>query len=424
MKAVFKILFRIGLLAALIAFGIWLMPRLEAMHHDVEKSLEKPKERIRLEGVVVTTVDQDGSIETRVTGDAADLDKKFKELEIRPAKVEVFENKQLQSTLTSKVGRKRTPVGQAERFEFEGNVVGRSEDGRQVYGEMIHYFPSVKDIVAEAKSTILTTDTRIQGDWLRANLDLQNGRFRGNVRLQHLPARQPGKPAQKPMTVTGEQADFDLKTRHHHFQGSVHVMQVTLDLKSQALDYYQDTNRLTAVDQVTLKDGDLTLTGQQMEYRLDTRRALVNGSPKVVSIRPKTGQRQELTAREIVASNKESWVKGNGSVRLVTFVKSGGRWQRGAEILGDRVEALEESGRATFFENVRILSGKATARGEHAVYYRDSRRVYLNGDAEATEKSPTGKAVRKVRGEHILHHLDTGKSVVLGGVHGEVQDGQ
>ena len=406
----------------LCAFGVWIWPRLEEMHRPIRAP--DVSRRIKLDGVEVHSFDAEGGLETKVTGDVAHASKKMEELEIVPCKVEMFDKGTWRSTLTARTGKKVTRPGQPEIFEFLGNVQGHSADGNKIFGEHLQYLVKLKDIVGPAPSTVLTTSTRISGNTMRGNVDLQRGTFLGDVQLHHKPepGTTPGGP-RHPLNARSKQLDFDLKTGHHRLEGEVGAMQGDMTLKSDTLDFYRKEQKLLAVGAVEVVQGAIELEGEQVEYRLDTQRALARGAPRVVQ-NPPDGGRQVMRAREILASNPGGWVRGEGTVHLVTYIKQAGRLVKDAEIFGDKVEAFQESGRATFTGNVRIDSGKATATGRNAVYYRDSRRVYVNGDAEAVEKDPRGEVLRRVRGEHILHYLDTGKSVVLGGVRGQVQEGR
>lgn len=420
----FRLLRNLVLLVALVAAGAALWPRLAEMHKVVESDSGGADRLIDLRGVVVDSFDDEGRLETRVTGDGAHVDKTMRDLEIEPARVEVYEAGARRSTITAKTARKIAKPGESERIEFEGDVRGHAQEGHKIFGEKIHYLAAVKDIVSPAPATVLTTDTRIRGETLRGNVDLQRGIFRGKVQLEHIPPKvaKPGAPARAPLKITGDEAEFDLKAKHHRIDGTVRANQGGMTLRSATLDFHQDQESLLAAGDVTVRDGPLVLTGQFIEYRLDRRRALARGAPKVIQTAP-DGTRQELVAREILASTPGQWIRGKDNVRLVTYLKRRGRMVKDAEIQGDEVEAFYESGRATFKGRVLILSDKASASGKHAVYYRDSRRVYVNGDAVATEKDATGRVARRVRGEHILYNIDTGKSVVLGGVTGSVSEG-
>lgn len=404
----------------LCAFGVWIWPRLEEMHRPIRPP--DVSRRIQLEGVEVHSFDAEGGLETKVTGEVAEASKQFEELEIRPCKVETYQRGTWRSTLSARVGKKLSRPGQAETFEFLGNVQGVSSEGNKLFGEHIKYLVKLEDIVAPEPATVLTTSTRISGETMRGNVNLQRGSFLGDVRLHYAPSRAASGP-RHPLEARSKQMEFDLKVGHHRLEGEVAAVQGDMTLKSDTLDFFRDESRLLAVGAVTVVQSGLELEGEQVEYRLDTERALARGAPRVVQ-NPPGGGRQVMRAREILASNKGGWVRGEGSVHLVTYVEQAGRLVKDAEIDGDTVEAFQESGRATFTGNVRIVSGKATATGRNAVYYRDSRRVYVNGDAEAVEKDPRGVVLRRVRGEHILHYLDTGKSVVLGGVRGQVQEGR
>lgn len=406
----------------LCAFGVWMWPRLEEMHRPIRPP--DIRRRIKLEGVEVHSFDAEGGLETKVTGDEALASKQMEELEIRPCRVDVYEAGRWSSTLTSKVGKKLSRPGEPESFEFLGNVQGRSSEGNQIFGEHIQYLVKLKDIVAPAPATVLTTTTRISGETMRGNVDLQRGSFLGNVRLHHKPSEPvPKGGLSQPLEARSKQMDFDLKVGHHRLEGEVAAVQGDMTLKGDTLDFFRKEQKLLAIGAVQVIQGAIELEGEQVEYRLDTQRALARGAPRVVQ-NPPDGGRQVMRAREILASNQGGWVRGEGTVHLVTYIKQAGRLVKDAEIHGDKVEAFQESGRATFTGNVRIDSGKATATGRNAVYYRESRRVYVNGDAEAVEKDPRGQVVRRVRGEHILHYLDTGKSVVLGGVRGKVREGR
>jgi LPS export ABC transporter protein LptC len=406
----------------LCAFGVWMWPRLEEMHRPIRPP--DLRRRIKLEGVEVHSFDADGGLETKVTGDTALASKQMEELEITPCRVEMYEDGAWRSTLTAKVGKKLSRPGEPETFEFLGDVKGESSEGNRIFGEQIQYLVKLKDIVAPAPATVVTTTTRISGKTMRGNVDLQRGTFLGEVRLHHKPASSGGAgQLRNPLEARSQQMDFDLKVGHHRLEGEVGAVQGDMTLKSDTLDFFREEQKLLAVGAVEVVQGALELEGEQVEYRMDTERALARGAPRVVQ-NPLDGGRQVMRAREILASNKGGWVRGEGTVNLVTYVRQGGRLVKDAEIHGDKVEAFQESGRATFTGNVRIDSGKATARGRNAVYYRDSRRVYVNGDAEAVEKDARGAVLRRVRGEHILHYLDTGKSVVLGGVRGQVQEGR
>jgi LPS export ABC transporter protein LptC len=405
------------LLILFLGFLVWAYQNAEQMHRAISKE-EARIEKIHLEKVEVSNFGKDGRLETRVTGKNATLDKKFTRFEIQPSRVEIFQKGVLESTLTSKIGRKGTSKQGVARFEFEGNVVGRSVDGRQLYGELLYYNIDAEKLISPQPATVVTTQVQISGDTLEATAAHRRGVFRGNTRIHYLKASERGPP--QPLEMQGDQADFDLETKHHRLQGKVRATQATMRLESKMLDFFQDQESLIAVGEVRAQDGELEILCEQLEYRLDSQRALARGGPRVIQTRAETGAVQELTAREILASTKGKWLRGKGSVHLRSQVKQGGRLVPETDIRSQEVEAFYESGRATFKGDVRIISRTSHARGTNAVYYRDSRKIYVNGDAEAWEQSPTGAVTRRIRGEHILHNLASGRSVVLGGVRGQV----
>lgn len=411
---------RLFLLLVLGAFGVWIFRNAEGMHRAIERT-EAPAERIHLQGVEVSSFQPDGTLETRVVGEDAWLEKKLESLEIRPAKLEVYRQGVLETVLTSKIGRKLVSEA-GDRFEFEGNVVGKGIQGRELYGELVHYDLKSRDFSCPQPATLIATDSRISGQVLQGNMDTRQGTVRGDVRLVYLERPAEGGPP-RPLEITGEQADTDFAARHHRVEGQVHAVQGELDLICRILELFQDQETLIAVGGVRARDAELEITGERLEYRLDLRRALARGNPRVVQRRP-GGEVQVLTALEVVASNPGKWMRGKGSVKLVSQVPERGALVTDTTILSDEVEAFYESGRATFKGNVRIESRTSSAQGANAVYYRDSRRVYVNGDAAAWEKDAQGREVHRVQGEHIVHHLDSGESVVLGGVHGYLQEGR
>lgn len=411
-------------LLSILLLGVlaWAFMNADEMQRAVSQEI-KEEEKIQLEEVEVSNFDRQGALETRISGKAASLDMKMSEFEIQPSKVEIFRQGVLESTLTSRVGRRTTPEGGKPRFEFEGNVVGIARDGRQLYGELLFYEIDAEKVTSPQPATVITTQVRLSGDTLEATQAHRRGIFRGNTHITYLDHPPAGTPPQV-LEMKGDQAEFDLGAKHHRLQGNVEAERATMKLRCKLLDFFQDQESLVAVGEVRARDGELEILSEQLEYRLDSQRALARGAPRVIQTRAATGEVQELTAREILASSQGKWLRGKGSVRLQTQVVQAGKLVPETDITADEVEAFYESGRATFRGKVTIVSRGSHARGENAVYYRDSRRVYVNGDAEAWEQDPSGAVSRRIRGEHILHYLDTGRSVVLGGVRGVVQDGR
>lgn len=411
---------------AFLGLLFWALQNADEMHRAVSAEVERVEE-IHLEEVQVTSYTQEGKIETRISGRAAVLDTKMTGFEITPSRVEIFQEGRLASTVTSRVGRRSTPEGATPRFEFEGNVVGKSEDGRQLFGELLYYEIDQERLTSPQPATLISTQVRLTGDTLEANQSHRRGILRGNAHITYLEKEVPGRPppeGSKPqvLEIDGDQAEFDLEAQHHRMQGDVVAERGTMKLRSKLLDFFQDKESLIAMGAVRARDGELEIQCEQLEYRLQSQRALARGAPRVIQRRLQTGEVQELTAREILASSPGKWIRGTGSVHLQTQVLAEGRLVPETDITADEVEAFYESGRATFRGNVEIVSRGSHAKGTNAVYYRDSRRVYVNGDAEAWEQSPSGQVSRRIRGEHILHYLDSGRSVVLGGVRGLVQD--
>ena len=87
-------------------------------------------------------------------------------------------------------------------------------------------------------------------------------------------------------------------------------MQGDMTLRSDTLDFFRDQQKLLAIGAVEVVQGTLELEGEQVEYRMDTERALARGAPRVVQ-NPPGGGRQVMRAREILASNKGGWVRGD-----------------------------------------------------------------------------------------------------------------
>jgi lipopolysaccharide export system protein LptA len=388
----------------------------------LEEAGEDP--RILLTGVEMTSYELDGSQGSQIEGTAARVTMKLDEIELDQARVTLIRDGETSLVMTGRLARKLEAPEGGDRYEVEGDVRGRSVDGRELFGDLVQYESRTERGVCPLPATITTTTSRIHGNRLEGLPSLERGTAFGNVEIAHRSEEDDGV-----LQVWSDEAAFDLRADHHRAKGHVRVRQGETQLEADFVDAFLEpgAKRIEASgERVTANDADVKVICSTLSYDVDGERIRARGdqAPPVAIVEGE-GERQELRAATMLISTEpgKRWVLGEGDVH---FINTPDGAQPGDEVIitSERVEAFHDVGRATFEGNVRVEATRGRARSRHGIYYRESRRVYLSGDAEAWENDASGRPARHVQGDRIRYDLDSGRSVVIGGVRGVLDEGR
>lgn len=394
------------------------MPRVHLMVAGPRRSDPIQPQKIHMTGVRVTGYRADGSVANTLAGDRARMGIKSEDIDLFPARAEILRDGAIKAWLTAQVGRRRAGPDGRTLLEFEGNVLGRSDDQRELKGQIVVYDQKDEKIRSSQPVTLTSTRTRIEGDSLEAHSSFEYGKLVGKVSIDHQGEPRPGESAPAPLKAKGDEADFDFKSGKHELRGRVQVVQGSMRQTSSRVQFLEGERRLVSSGKVDAADGEIGVRCDLLTYGFDSRQSRALGNPSVRQTHADSGEVQEMVAEDILADGIKKSAKGKGKVKVTTWVKKGRALVQDATITADEAETWFDAGRATFKGHVEIRTEKGVSKGEHAVYYKGSRKAYVSGEAEAWEVGARGERVNHIRSEQILYEVESGRATALKGVQG------
>ncbi len=404
------------LLVTLVAW--WALPEVQDILQQPLMANPVAPQRIRMEDIVMTSYRRDGAPAQRLHGKRARIDLKFENAEVDLPVLEILEGGSVDARITAREGRKTRLEGGATRYELEHEVEGETVDGKRLTGSLVHYLLKEEKIVCPRPATLRTTDTELSALILEMEPGFDRGTALEDVRIvRRGEPETPGGPPTR-LEAQSQEARFDFGRRSHLLLGGAQARQQKMELTAQQILLEEETQRVKATGEAMAVDGDLEIRAEILAYDAKARVAEASGPrrPSAVQRRPGAADQTITAARlkGILGAQGNRHVVATGGV---VFASGDGTTIRSRE-----ATAFHSDGRTHFQGDVMIESANGRATGDQAVYYRETRRAYLTGRAEAWEPGPGNTKKRHVTGERIQYHAETGSAVVLGGVQGTLRE--
>lgn len=391
-----------------------------------------PQDAFVLSNVRINLYDDDGRRTLVVYGrERALVRKDLGEVVLNPIRV-VDERTVPSAVLTARRGTRRV-VKKVSVVEFEGDVFVERGATESLSADRLLMYPDESVVEVPVRSTIRTTDTTVEGDFLHASTTLNNGTVRGDVRITRRIVPESGG-APVAVYLRGDTCPFDARAGTYDVSGNVELVREGLKITCREAGYRTATERTRFRGAVAATDADVILTCEELDYdmRADAARATGDASASRTTYRvpddPSSIVITELHAAAMTYRRTQGTLDAEGKVRVVRYVPEGASLLRDFEIWSDTLAWVygqaavagvpRREGRSNFTGNVRIESVKVGAMGERAVFYEDSRNFYVIGNARAWSYDAAGRRTNEIAGGKILHDGATGRNVVIEGVQG------
>ncbi len=204
-------------------------------------------------------------------------------------------------------------------------------------------------------------------------------------------------------------------------EGHVRVARGTATLSGEHLVYRRKARILEMRGEVAILDRDSRLRADYLLYDLGEDAATAWGSPRLVQ--GTGGSESEQVALEAVQLRlfpKEGRVEAIEDVRVEQSRGEGLDRRLEMRVRCRVAEILARGKRNVFKGDVRLDTPEVGATSGRMLYEQESRRAYLLDGARVWNYDSQGERLDELSGDKIIHFLDEGRTIALGGVRAQV----
>lgn len=215
--------------------------------------------------------------------------------------------------------------------------------------------------------------------------------------------------------IRGDAAWFEPAARNIIFQGHVQVLYREWTLKSEQLQYDSARDEVLVPGPFTVIKPGTSLKGEVLRAEHKSEKLIVEKNVRLedsVFIRNvrQPGKSVAITSGSAMVDHRHNRAEFSGQVHLK---------RDDFDLYGDRLvvtyrsSPVSELDKAEAYGHVIMQQGEKQGKADSAVYNQEKNELVMSGSAEVSDPSGT------VRGEKLIHHMDTSVTSVEKGASGE-----
>lgn len=206
-------------------------------------------------------------------------------------------------------------------------------------------------------------------------------------------------------------------------EGHVRVSRGKAILSGEYLEWKRKQEVIEIRGDVAITDESIRLDADELLYDLSDESLTAWGSPRILQL-PESGEgfQTELKAVQLRLFPREGRIEALENVEVTQSKVVPGedgapdRTVPEMKVTCRVAEVLARGKRNVFKGDVAVETSDIGARAGRVLYEKESRRVYLLDGATVWNYDSQGKRLDELRGDKVIHFLDGGRTVALGGV--------